>query len=116
MAEAGGAATLAMLDPDALREWVEHQRWYASKSRHVTVVELVDAATLGDEPPLLVLALLQTGFATGTHELYQLPLGMRPTPRVPRRSPSRATPPSTTRSPTRTWAACCCAGSTRPPR
>jgi trehalose synthase-fused probable maltokinase len=69
--------TLAGLEVDDLREWVEEQRWYASKSRHVTSVELVESATLGDTPPLLVLALLQTGFATGTHELYQLPLGLR---------------------------------------
>src|SRR5258705_13987097 len=70
--------SLAGLDVDTLREWVEGQRWYASKSRHVTSVELIESATLGDSPPLLVLALLQTGFATGTHELYQLPLGLRP--------------------------------------
>jgi trehalose synthase-fused probable maltokinase len=70
--------TLTALDPDELREWVEDQRWYASKSRHVTHADLLEAARLGDEPPLLVLALLQTGFATGTHELYQLPLGVRP--------------------------------------
>jgi trehalose synthase-fused probable maltokinase len=72
------AGTLSSLDPDELRDWVEQQRWYASKSRHVTHVDLLETATLGEEPPLLVLALLQTGFATGTHELYQLPLGMRP--------------------------------------
>jgi maltokinase len=78
MSEPVGTDTLAALDPVELRDWVEQQRWYASKSRHVTQVDLLEAATLGDEPPLLVLALLQTGFATGTHELYQLPLGMRP--------------------------------------
>jgi trehalose synthase-fused probable maltokinase len=78
MSERLGERTLATLDVDELRDWVEQQRWYASKSRHVTQVDLLEAATLGEEPPLLVLALMQTGFATGTHELYQLPLGMRP--------------------------------------
>jgi trehalose synthase-fused probable maltokinase len=78
MSEPVRADTLTALDPVELSDWVERQRWYASKSRHVTHVDLVEMATLGDEPPLLVLALLQTGFATGTHELYQLPLGMRP--------------------------------------
>jgi trehalose synthase-fused probable maltokinase len=63
---------------EVLRAWVEEQRWYASKSRHVTGVELVETAVLRDEPPLLFLALLQTRFATGTHELYQLALGVRP--------------------------------------
>jgi predicted trehalose synthase len=77
MPERAPEATLTALDPDELRGWVEQQRWYASKSRHVTHADLVEAATLGSEPPLLVLALLQTGFATGTHELYQLPLGLR---------------------------------------
>jgi maltokinase len=78
MSDSVAASTLAALDAEELRDWVEQQRWYASKSRHVTQVELLEAATLGEHPPLLVLALLQTGFATGTHELYQLPLGMRP--------------------------------------
>jgi maltokinase len=78
MSEPVTVAALSALDAQELSDWVEHQRWYASKSRHVTQVELLEAATLGDEPPLLVLALLQTGFATGTHELYQLPLGLRP--------------------------------------
>ena len=99
-----------------LRAWVESQRWYASKSRHVTHVDLLEAATLGDGPPLLVLALLQTGFATGTHELYQLPLGLRPiaTSAGPSRDRrERRLDASTTRSPTPSSAACCCAGSTR---
>ena len=78
MSEPVTTDTLAALDPEKLRDWVECQRWYASKSRHVTHVDLLEAATLGAEPPLLVLALLQTGFATGTHELYQLALGLRP--------------------------------------
>jgi trehalose synthase-fused probable maltokinase len=78
MNERLGERSLAALDADELRDWVEQQRWYASKSRHVTQVELLEAATMGTAPPLLLLALLQTGFATGTHELYQLPLGMRP--------------------------------------
>jgi maltokinase len=79
MTEPAAGEMLATLDPAELSAWVESQRWYASKSRHVTHVDLLEAATMGDQPPLLVLALLQTGFATGTHELYQLPLGLRPT-------------------------------------
>ena len=77
MIEPVRGGTLPALNAEELSEWVERQRWYASKSRHVTQVELVETATLGEAPPLLVLALLQTGFATGTHELYQLPLGLR---------------------------------------
>jgi maltokinase len=66
-----------LLDEESLRTWVQRQRWYASKSRAVTAVEIVESVTLRDEPGLL-LALAQTRFATGTHELYQLPLGLRP--------------------------------------
>ncbi|MBV9465638.1 MAG: hypothetical protein JO169_05940, partial [Solirubrobacterales bacterium] len=64
------------LEVDDLREWVQQQRWYASKSRGVSALEVVENVTLREEPRLL-LALVQTRFATGTHELYQLPLGVR---------------------------------------
>lgn len=64
------------LDEDTLRSWVEHQRWYASKSRTLTGIEIVEGVALGGDPTLF-LALVQTRFATGTHELYQLPLWLR---------------------------------------
>jgi maltokinase len=65
------------LDVEALRRWVEQQRWYASKSRHVTGIEIDDGAVISEDPPLY-LALIQTRFATGSHELYQLPLTFLP--------------------------------------
>src|SRR5437763_13303119 len=55
---------------DELPEWLEQQRWYASKSRRVTGVEVVESAVLREDP-ILLLALVQSRFATGTHELYQ---------------------------------------------
>jgi maltokinase len=64
------------LDEEELRDWVEHQRWYASKARRVAGIEIVESITLREDP-LLLLALVQTRFATGTHELYQLPLALR---------------------------------------
>jgi trehalose synthase-fused probable maltokinase len=78
LASSIAAGDLSFFDVEALREWVESQRWYASKSRTVTGVELVETVVLRDEPPLLFLALLQTRFSTGTHELYQLPLAVLP--------------------------------------
>jgi maltokinase len=69
------AGELSAIDVEALGAWVEGQRWYASKSRHVTGVELAESIMLSEDP-VLVLALLQTRFSTGTHELYQLPLGV----------------------------------------
>jgi maltokinase len=65
------------LDVESLRDWVQQQRWYASKSRAVAGIEIVEAISLREDP-LLFLALVQTRFATGTHELYQLPLALRP--------------------------------------
>jgi maltokinase len=63
------------LDEESLRTWVQEQRWYASKSRAVSGIDVVEGISLVDEPSLF-LALVQTRFATGTHELYQLPLSL----------------------------------------
>jgi maltokinase len=64
------------LEEEELRDWVQHQRWYASKARPVAGIDIVESITLREDP-LLLLALVQTRFATGTHELYQLPLAIR---------------------------------------
>ncbi len=70
------------VDEEELRDWVQQQRWYASKARSVTGIEIVESITLRDDPPL-VLALVETRFGSGTHELYQLPLAIRPPGEVP---------------------------------
>ena len=72
------------LDEESLREWVQQQRWYASKSRAVTGIEVIEGISMPDDPSLF-LALVQTRFATGTHELYQLPLTLRPRTEEPER-------------------------------
>ncbi|HTP20179.1 MAG TPA: hypothetical protein VMJ65_11285 [Solirubrobacteraceae bacterium] len=64
------------LDEEELREWVQQQRWYASKARSVSGIDIVESIPLREDP-LLLLTLVQTRFATGTHELYQLPLALR---------------------------------------
>jgi maltokinase len=61
------------LDLDSIAAWLEQQRWYASKSRHITGLEIEECIALAEAPPLL-LALVATRFASGNHELYQLPL------------------------------------------
>ncbi len=65
----------AGIDSEELRDWIQQQRWYASKSRSVAGVEVVERVALRERPERLLLALVQTRFATGTHELYQLLLG-----------------------------------------
>jgi maltokinase len=71
-------AAVAALDEQTLNEWIVGQRWFASKAREVAHIEVMEAVPLRSEPPLLVLALVEARFPTGTHETYQLPLGLRP--------------------------------------
>jgi maltokinase len=76
-AETVGETLIDGLDLDALAEWLEEQRWYASKSRHVTGIEIDESVWLAQSPPML-LTLVQARFASGSHELYQLPLTFVP--------------------------------------
>lgn len=62
-----------MVEDGPLRDWLIAQRWYASKTRGAGGVELVECVSLGGED-VLVLAIVQVNFATGTHQLYQVPL------------------------------------------
>jgi maltokinase len=61
---------------EALREFVLGQRWFGSKSRDVAHFRVLETIPLTDQP--LVLAILEAEFLPGTHELYQLPIGARP--------------------------------------
>ncbi len=75
MTEPATAEIRQLLDEEALRAWIAQQRWFGSKRRSITGIEVVEGVSLHDDP-VLYLALVQTRFAAGTHELYQLPLGM----------------------------------------
>ena len=75
--QAEAAQLVASLNLDEISEWLETQRWYGSKSRHITGIEIDESVTLSASPPLL-LNLVQTRFATGAHDLYQLPLSFWP--------------------------------------
>jgi len=68
-----GATRASGLDPGAVAKWLARQRWYATKSRQIATLDFEQAIALESGSPL-VLVLAQAGFATGTHELYQLPL------------------------------------------
>src|SRR3954451_21632913 len=68
----------ALIDERVLNDWVVSQRWFASKTREVSHIEIVYALPLRDEPPQLVLCLIEARFPVGTHESYQVPLGLRP--------------------------------------
>ena len=71
------AAVIAGLPQEQLHDWVLEQRWFASKAREVAQLNVLEAVTLREDAPMLVLALVEARFQTGTHELYQLPLGLR---------------------------------------
>ena len=43
------------MDEESLREWIAAQRWYASKSRSVSGIEVVEGIPVGEDP-LLYLA------------------------------------------------------------
>jgi maltokinase len=66
-------AQIEQLDLDSVAAWLEQQRWYASKSRHITGLEIEECVAIAEAPPLL-LTVVATRFASGNHELYQLPL------------------------------------------
>jgi maltokinase len=69
---------LSILDDDAFREWIVDQRWFGSKSRDVAQIEISECVSLREETPQLALALVEARFGEGTHETYQVPLGLRP--------------------------------------
>ncbi len=54
-----------------LEQWVPQQRWFASKSREVASVKVLERIGLS-ESPALEIELVETRFHAGTHELYQL--------------------------------------------
>src|SRR5215211_6560584 len=69
---------LSWLPQEELHDWLVEQRWFASKSREVVHLNVMEAVPLRSESPMLVLALIEAVFPQGTHETYQVPLGLRP--------------------------------------
>jgi trehalose synthase-fused probable maltokinase len=69
---------LSLLDEQTFNDWTVAQRWFASKTREVSHIAVVDSVVLRHDAPQLVLCLVEARFPTGTHETYQVPLGLRP--------------------------------------
>ncbi|HEX8122211.1 MAG TPA: phosphotransferase [Solirubrobacteraceae bacterium] len=55
---------------ETLADWLVEQRWFASKSREVAGVRVLEEVEIGD----VTLMLVEVRFQAGTHELYQVPL------------------------------------------
>ena len=75
--ELAARGDLSFLDPDVLQEWVVGQRWFGAKGRQVSALEVLQGVPLREDEPLLVLAMIAARYPSGTHDLYQLPIGMR---------------------------------------
>ncbi len=69
---------LAALDEGTFQEWIVAQRWFGSKAREVAHIDVAECIPLREEVPQLALALVEARFGEGTHETYQVPLGLRP--------------------------------------
>ncbi len=65
-----------MIDETPLGDWILRQRWFASKAREVAGFHVLETVRLEGEPEMLI-ALIEVRFHPGTHELYQVPLGVR---------------------------------------
>src|SRR5215813_5691910 len=68
---------LATLDEAALTEWLLERRWFGSKARDVSQLNVLDVVPIHDGPPALAAAMVEARFPGGTHDVYQLLLGMR---------------------------------------
>jgi maltokinase len=75
--ELAARGDLSFLEPEVLQKWVVGQRWFGAKGRSVSALEVLQGVPLRDEEPLLILALIAARYPAGTHDLYQLPIGIR---------------------------------------
>jgi maltokinase len=69
---------ISALDEVTFQEWIVAQRWFGSKARDVAHIDISECIPLREEVPQLALALVEARFGEGTHETYQVPLGLRP--------------------------------------
>ena len=69
---------LDLLDEETLRDFIGSRRWFGSKAREIAHAHVVDSTVVRTEVPRLVCAVAEVRFHPGTHELYQLLLGSRP--------------------------------------
>jgi maltokinase len=69
---------ISVLDEGIFQEWMVGQRWFGSKARDVAHIDVAECVPLREEVPQLALALVEARFGEGTHETYQVPLGLRP--------------------------------------
>jgi maltokinase len=70
---------IPVISTERLGEWMVEQRWFGSKARELGQVQVLDAVAIshggeGDDPLLLLIVEIRA--PAGTHDLYQLPIGV----------------------------------------
>jgi maltokinase len=78
VAQAIARGDMSAVSDRVLADWVLGQRWFGSKARHVGEFNVLDVITLREELPVMAIVIIEARFRAGTHELYQVPLGVRP--------------------------------------
>jgi trehalose synthase-fused probable maltokinase len=66
---------------EELGEWMLRQRWFAGKAKALGEVSVIDAVSLPSDGDPLLIAIVEIRNPAGTHDLYQLPLGVAREPR-----------------------------------
>jgi maltokinase len=69
---------LTALDEQRLGEWLLGRRWFGSKAEDVSHVGVLDSLEFPAGEPALMLALAEARLPSGTHSIYQLLFGLRP--------------------------------------
>jgi maltokinase len=67
---------LAALDEEKLAAWLLDRRWFGSKARDVASIHVLDVVSIHDGPPELSAALVEARYPGGTHDVYQLLMGV----------------------------------------
>jgi maltokinase len=68
---------VAGLGEEELTSFMLDQRWFGSKSREVAHVNVIESTVAREDEPSLALALVEIRFHPGTHETYNVPVGVR---------------------------------------
>src|ERR1700736_3627589 len=66
------------LPEPALAEWMTAQRWFSSKQRDVHEFNVLDTVVLQESAPVVAIVIAEARFDAGTHQLYQVPIAVRP--------------------------------------
>jgi trehalose synthase-fused probable maltokinase len=70
------AAGAPGLTADELAEWMLRQRWFGAKARELGAVTIIDATLVSQIGDPLLLLIVEVRSPAGTHDLYQVPVGI----------------------------------------